>query len=211
MGAIREILAKVELPPPELGFNPEKESFCLPFSVELREDVHIHWQDIRIEMTAADFDEFAQAISRAHRLWVEDGKPETLEGVKFYGAWPAEEDLDFYRDRHLQQDRLGRLRHHYRLFPRTEGGKLYYDSVLQVEIQRYNWLHIHYKNFRWEVGPRHFLSVADAFATAARRYRRMAPLWSAQDTLRETIKGGRSFLSKTFIGRVKRRLFDRKH
>lgn len=210
MGAIREILAKVELPSPELGWNVEEESFCLPFSVELRENVHIHWQDIRIEMTAADFDGFAQAINRAHRLWVDDGKPETLEQPKWYGAWPGEEELDFYRDRHIRKDRFGRLRHHYRLFPRTQADKLYYDSVLQIEIQRYNWLHIHYKNFRWEIGPKSFSTVADAFAVAARRYRRMVLLDFAQDTLTKGIRKGGRFLSNAF-GRIKRWLFNNRY
>lgn len=211
MGDIREVLAKVQLPSPELGWNEEKESFCLPFSIELKENIHIHWQDIRIEMTAADFDEFARAVHRAHKLWVEDGKPETLEQVRFYGAWPGEEELDFYRDRHIREDRFGRLRHHYRLFPRTQSGKLYYDSALQIEIQRYNWFHIHYKNFRWEIGPRSFLAVADAFAGAARRYRRMAPLWFAKYALAKGTYRGRRFLSDSFIGRMKRWLFGNKH
>jgi hypothetical protein len=211
MGNIREILAKVELPPPELGWNEEEESFCLPFSVELRENIHIHWQDIRIEMDTADFDDFAQAIHRAHSLWVEDGKPETLEQTKWYGAWPGEEELDFKRDRHIRKDRFGRLRHHYRLFPRTEMGELHYDAILQIEIQRYNWFHIHYKNFRWEIGPQSFLTVAGAFAAAARRYRRMEPLWSGQCVLEEGIRRGRRFSSDSFIGKVKRWLFGKKH
>lgn len=210
MGNIREILAKVELPSPEFGWNEEKESFCLPFSIELKENIHIHWQDIRIEMSAADFDEFVQAINRAHRLWVEDGKPETLEKTKWYGAWPGEEEQDFFRDLHIRKDRFSRVRHHFRLFPRTEMGKLYHDCVLQIEMQYYNWLHIHYKNFRWEIGLRSFLSVADAFETAARRYRRMSPVLRAQYNLAGEACRIRRFLSNSFIGKVKRRLFNKK-
>lgn len=209
MGNIREILARVNLPSPELGWDEKEESFCLPFSVELKENIHIHWQDIRIEMTAADFSEFAQAISRAHNSWIQDGKPETSHHVKFYGAWPGEEEFDFSKDRHLRKDRFGHLRHHYRLFPRTQMGELYYDSILQIEIQHYNWFHIHYKNFRYEIGPKSFLSVADAFTTSARKYRQMAMLWSALYILENNVDKSRRLVSHSFIGKIKRCIFKK--
>ena len=206
MGNIREVLGKVELPSPDLGWNEEKESFCLPFSVELKEDIHIHWQDIRIEMTIKDFDEFVQSISRAHKLWVEDGKPESLDETKWYGAWPGEEEYDFHEGRNKREDKLGRLRHHYRLFPRTERGNLYYDSYMQIEIQHYNWFHIHYKNFRWEIGPNSFLAVANQFTKAARRYRFI----KLKDNLIREYKKVRNLIGKTFIGKAKRWIFNRK-
>lgn len=206
MGNIRKVLGKAELPSPDLGWNIEKESFCLPFSVELKEDIHLHWQDIRIEMTVDDFNEFAQAINRAHKMWVGDGKPESLDETKWYGAWPGEEEYDFYEDRHYRENRLGHLCHHYRLFPRTEMDKLYYDSVMQIEIQHYNWFHIHYKNFRWEIGPKAFLSVAKQFTKAAKRYRFMI----LKDKLKKKYQASRSLLGKTYIGKIKRWAFNRK-
>jgi len=172
MGDIRTILARVETPQTD-GWNPCAESYCLPFTVELREDFHIHWQDIRLEIRPEDFEKLVTALNRAYELWCADGKPKTQKKMVRYGWWPGEEQYDFGRDRGARLNRENETCHHFSLFPRTEGGALYFDTVLQIELQARGQYHIHYKNFRWELGSRTFLLLADAFRKAARRHRRL--------------------------------------
>lgn len=134
------------------GWNPENEQFNLPFTVELKENFHIHWQDIRIEMMPDDFEKFYQSIHNAYQKWVNDGKPKELETMKRYGWWPGEESYDFYNDRDKKFDKHNQLCHHFKKFPRTERGDLFFDSVFQIELQKAGQYHIHYKNFRLELG-----------------------------------------------------------
>jgi len=152
MGDIAKITARVPLPKPE-GWNPENGQFHLPFAIELREDWHIHWGDIRIEMTSEDFEGFAIAMADAYKEWIKDGKPEILNEMKRYGEWPGEEGMDHFKkdDRNNPITPSNKTRFHFKSFPRTESGKLYFDPVCQIELQKAGWFHIHYKNFRLEL------------------------------------------------------------
>ena len=38
------------------GWDPQNDQFNLPFTVELKENFHLHWQDMRIEMMPDDFE-----------------------------------------------------------------------------------------------------------------------------------------------------------
>lgn len=152
MGNIDKIVAKVDLPEPE-GWDPPRDQFNLPFTVELKENFHIHWHDVRIEMMPDDFENFVTALNEAYNRWKNDGKPKEAEVMKRYGWWPGEEEYDFYNDRDKKRNSYNDICHHFRKFPRTESGKLYYDSIFQLEKQIAGQYHIHYKNFRIEIGP----------------------------------------------------------
>ena len=103
MGDIEKISGKLELSDPK-GWNPKSEQFNLPFAVELRENFHIHWQDLRLEMLPDDFENFHNAIHDAYLSWIKDGKPSELDDVKRYGYWPGEESYDFHEDRDKQKN-----------------------------------------------------------------------------------------------------------
>lgn len=168
MGDIKEVLAEVELKKPA-GWNPKDGQFNLPFSVELCENFHIHWQDVRLEMMADDFDSFACAIAKAHEKWVRDGRPKTLDKTKWYGAWVDEEELDFSKDRGVRSNKKGQPCHHFRIFPRTQSRKLHMDSKFVIELQKHGWLHIHHKNFRLELDKNSLRELAKAFNKAVGR------------------------------------------
>lgn len=169
MGFIEKITGKVKLPEPN-GWNPEKNQFNLPFAIELKENWHLHWADIRIEMMSEDFEGFAKAIDSAYKKWVNDGKPETLNEMKRYGEWPGEEGMDHFKteDRNNPKTKDGKTRFHFKKFPRTEGGELYFDPVFQIELQKARhdakdgWYHLHYKNFRIEMGRKQLQEMAQA-------------------------------------------------
>jgi len=162
LGDIKKILAKITLKDPE-GWNPENDQFNLPFTVELKENFHLHWQDIRIEMMPDDFENFAKAIHNAYEQWKSDGKPKELESIKRYGWWPGEEGFDFNTERDCKYNKNNELCHHFKKFPRTESGKLHFDSVMQIELQNNGQYHIHYKNFRLELGKSRLEQLAKAF------------------------------------------------
>lgn len=168
LGDIEKITARVNLPEPG-GWYPEKGQFNLPFAIELREDWHIHWGDIRIEMTSEDFEGFALAIQQAYENWIRDGKPEILPEMKRYGEWPGEEGLDHFKgeDRNSPKTSNGKTRFHFKKFPRTERGKLYFDHVCQIELQRGGWYHIHYKNFRLELSKEQLKKLGQAILRSA--------------------------------------------
>ncbi len=158
MGSIKRIVGKVELG--ESDHKPEIGKWNLPFAIELHENFHIHWQDVRIEMDSDDFEEFALSVKNAYDNWVKDGKPKTISPTKWYGRWLGEENMHFYKDRLVRTNELGKICHHFRAFPRTESGKKYYDNVFQIEEQARGQYHIHYKNFRIELGKEQMKSIA---------------------------------------------------
>jgi len=168
VGFIKKVIGKVKLPEPE-GWNPEKDQFNLPFAIELKEDWHIHWADIRIEMTSENFDGFAQAIIKSYERWTKDGKPETLPEMKRYGEYPGEEGLDHFKTdvRNQPKTNDGKTRFHFKKFPRTERGKLYFEPVFQIELQKARedakegWYHLHYKNFRIEIGKKQLKEMSE--------------------------------------------------
>ncbi len=138
MGIIKKVLGKVIFPEP-VGFSPKNDQFHMPFKVELGpEDIHIHWQDIRIEMEADDFETFAVSIRDAYKNWVDGGRKKVSKEVIVLSRWPS---------------------HHRRVFPRTEMEKLYYDNAFQIELQEKGHIHIHYNNFRWELSVKQFYKV----------------------------------------------------
>ena len=165
MGNIIKIISKEILPDPA-GWEPMKDQYNLPFTVELKENFHIHWQDIRIEMMPNDFENFVKALNDAYERWSKDNKPKESSEMKRYGWWPGEEEYDFYKDRDQKYTKNNQLRHHFQKFPRTESGKLYFDSIFQIELQQAGQYHIHYKNFRLELGKNRLKKMAKAMSNS---------------------------------------------
>ena len=176
MGDIKKITAKVDLPEPG-GWDPEKDQFNLPFAIELKENWHVHWADIRIEMTSEDFEGFAKSIIAAYENWEKDGKPPVLPEMKRYSEYPDEEGFDHFKndDRNNPRNNSGKPRFHFKKFPRTESGKQYFDPTFQIELQKprpdapNGWYHLHYKNFRIEIGRKQLIEMAEAFQNSLKK------------------------------------------
>jgi len=167
MGDIAKVAGTMKLPEPE-GWNPPKGQFNLPFAIELKEDWHIHWADMRIEMTSKDFEGFALAIGKSYEQWKKDGKPETLPEMKRYGVWPGEDGMDHFKgdDRNNPYSPSNELRFHFKKFPRTETGKLFFEPIFQIELQKAGWYHLHYKNFRIEMNKQMLKEMSEIFNKA---------------------------------------------
>ena len=158
MGNISKIFGKFKLP--NLGWRPKKNSYNLPFTIELKENFHIHWQDVRMEMDADTLSCLWVALDDAWNSWDDDDRPENLKDMKRYGWWPDEEGRDFYKDRNKEDG------HNFKTFPRTEGGKQYYDNAIQLEKQKGGQYHLHWKNFRMEFGKKTLLALKEMFDNA---------------------------------------------
>jgi len=167
MGNIERICEKLELPNPK-GWDPKNDQFNLPFTVELKENFHIHWQDIRLEMMPSDFENFFHSIKNAYEQWIKDGKPQELNIMKRYGWWPGEENYDFIKDRDKMMNKNNLSCHHFRLFPRTESGNLFFDSIFQIELQKSGQYHIHYKNFRLELSRKRLEDMANTMINSVK-------------------------------------------
>lgn len=162
MGSIKAVTGKVDLGKPEHA--PERGKWNLPFTVELKENIHIHWQDLRIEMNVDDLVKFSEALQKAVKRWEELGKPKTLPVCEWLAFWPGEEQYHFYKDRLKETTEDGTVRHHFRTFDRTEGGKgIQSDNVLQLELQHRGQYHFHYKNFRIELGAEQTKQASEVF------------------------------------------------
>ena len=168
MGDIEKICDKVTLPDPK-GWDPENDQFNLPFTVELKENFHIHWQDIRLEMMPNDFENFFKSIKNAYEQWVSDGKPMELNSMKRYGCWPGEENYDFRKDRDVMMNIHNHPCHHFQLFPRTESGNLFFDSIFQIELQKAGQYHIHYKNFRLELSRKRLEDMTNTMINSIKK------------------------------------------
>ena len=114
---------------------------------------------------------FAKSIISAYENWKKDGKPPVLPDMKRYGEYPDEEDFDHFKfnDRNNPKNKSGKTRFHFKKFPRTENGKLHFDPSFQIELQKSRsdapdgWYHLHYKNFRIEIGRKQLKEMAKAF------------------------------------------------
>ena len=91
--------------------------------------------------------------------------------MKRYGEYPDEEDFDHFKfnDRNNPKNKSGKTRFHFKKFPRTEKGKLHFDPSFQIQLQKSRsdapdgWYHLHYKNFRIEIGRKQLKEMAKAF------------------------------------------------
>ena len=77
-------------------------------------------------------------------------------------SWEGEEEYDFHNDRDEKFTPSGELCHHFQKFPRTERGKMFFDTIFQVELQKVGQYHIHYKNLRIELGKNRVKQMAKA-------------------------------------------------
>ena len=66
-------------------------------------------------------------------------------------------------DRNNPHSPSGELRFHFKKFPRTESGKLFFDPVFQIELQKAGWYHLHYKNFRIETNKQMLKEMSEIF------------------------------------------------
>jgi len=66
VGEIKHMLGRRNICPHE-----NYKHFCL----EAAENIHFHWRDTRLQLLPEDFDGLHDCIVKAHKQWVDDGKP----------------------------------------------------------------------------------------------------------------------------------------
>lgn len=89
MGQVKKLLASKKIKHLE-----GKDNFC---GIELCETVHFHMAGFRFELTAQQFEVFAQTVAKALQTWISLSKPETAEFKVLAGEYLPGEPV--YPDR----------------------------------------------------------------------------------------------------------------
>ena len=89
MGKVKRMLSSKKI-----KHLQEKENFC---GIELCETVHFHMAGFRFELTAQQFEGFAETVAKALQIWVSLGKPATADFKVLAGEYLPDEPV--YPDR----------------------------------------------------------------------------------------------------------------
>jgi len=146
MGHILRNLAKKEI---------NKSSMHYPrfLSIERCEDFHIHWRNLRIELSQQEFEQFCQGIYLAYFNWNKRGR------------LPPEPDKDW---KSINPDYLY-------IIPDIGYETQKYPTRIVIEEQKVpdwkkaitpTWIHLHYKCFRFDLSKEEFLELAEVIEEA---------------------------------------------
>lgn len=81
MGKVKRVLASGHLETPQ---NPY-------VGIELCETIHVHMPNYRFELTAQEFEVFAQTVRTAYEKWISMGKPDRAEFAPLAGSYLPKE------------------------------------------------------------------------------------------------------------------------
>ncbi len=125
--------------------KPESKYFTGAFLCEAQSDLQFHFRNFRLQMTPEEFEVIAKCIWSGHENWVRMGRP-----------------LDANMN-------LGLAGNYSALKPKHG----YFPDRLVVEQQANDpdYLHVHWKSWRFDLSHEEFLQMADTFAKAAKNLR----------------------------------------
>lgn len=138
MGKISEILAERRI--------GKRGMYSDHARLELSENIHLHWRDLRLAMSPADFEIFKDMVVNAFAKYEELGKPAQSEKPYEVVVGLCEKDLT---DEGYHSDRLG------------------------VEEQEDGSIHAHYRDFRMHFKPADFMVFAQQLWLAYLQYNKL--------------------------------------
>lgn len=134
----------------------EKAIFDKRFVVEIAETVHVHYRNLRINMSLTDWVSMARGMSDALKRWADRGKPEPKEGQhielcrKEVATVPLNSD---YCKVNLNKN----------LYAENEG-RIYADGA---ELDDAQYIHVKWRDLRIECTKEEFKIMAEAFKEAS--------------------------------------------
>jgi len=134
----------------------EKAIFNNRFVVEIAETVHVHYRNLRINMSLVDWESMARGMSDSLRRWMERGKPEPKEGQhielcrKEVASVPLNSD---YCKVNLNKN----------LYAENEG-RIYADGA---ELDEAQYIHLKLRDLRLELTKEEFKVLAEAVREAS--------------------------------------------
>ena len=149
MGRIKKLLVSKKI-------RAESDIYKDMHTLEICEDFHLHWRNLRMLFNKEEFDKFCKAVNHAWTKWQRQGKPEPEMD---------EDDKTLTPPIYLYSGTV----------PPIHGER---PEDFQIEIQDSPWLpdnpdfiHIHYKSLRLDVSHDEFLELAELFAKAKEEYK----------------------------------------
>jgi hypothetical protein len=133
--------------------------------VDLCEDVHLHYRNLRLDMSENEWAEFKAAI---HNLGM--GAEQSAEEYRY-----VEGDPNF----------LISIQYKHRLKSDTD----YYPNRVVIELQRDNTAHFHYRDLRIHMSEGEFLQIANMFKQALEEYKTIEefPYKNVEKAMRVTV------------------------
>jgi len=145
MGLVKKILALTKVEPVSTIYSDH-------FTLELSEDFHLHFRNIRFEMDDEEFHQFYKLVKDGYKRWKKLGKP-TIGDIEGTG-----------QQIFLSESKI-------KAHPGSNNKSVSSDE-LRVELQQWaDYIHIHWKWMRMEFDFEEFLQFADSIATAAEKLR----------------------------------------
>lgn len=144
MGYTRKILAEKDLHEKSVFYSDV-------FRVDLAESIHIHYRNFRLELSLEEWREFAKGIIAAYARWWYRGKP---------GYQPTDKHFSMYLSK---VDPVA-----------GKGEKSVIPNKALVELSQFaDYIHVHYRNTRFEFSVDEFLEFADELTKAAKAIREL--------------------------------------
>ena len=143
MGIVHKILSEKKI---------EKVStiFSDSFSIEVTEDFHVHFRNTRMEFDHNEWNTFAKSITKSYFKWLLLGKPKVGD--------PENAGGQIY----LHNNKVNEV-------PGEDNQAITADE-LRVELQKWtDYVHIHYKWFRFDFTIDEFLEFSEVISTSSER------------------------------------------
>jgi len=139
MGRVKKLLHTAKL-------KPVADRYSDMYSVEVCEDFHIHWRNLRLQFDQREWIEFVQVVMASWEEWRKIGGP----------APHPDRSVPLY----LQIDKINP----------THGIN---GTNFRIEDDDLNGpaIHVHYRSDRLEFSHEEFLAIADGFTEAAKKLR----------------------------------------
>lgn len=144
MGYTRKILAEKKL-------NEKSVFYTDKFRIDLAESIHVHYRNFRLEFSLEEWKIFAKGIVTAYARWWSKGKP---------GYQPTAHNWSLFQGR---VDPVA-----------GKGEKSVVQNTIAIELSQFaDYIHVHFRNTRYEFTVDEFLEFADEIAKARDEIRSM--------------------------------------
>ena len=140
----------------EKKLKPESDIYKDFLSLEICENCHIHWRNLRMLFNKEEFEIFYRAITSAYNQWEKMGKPSPKIDEKNQALIPPT---------YLCTGKINPIH-----------GERPEDFAIEVQgdlpHMPSSMIHIHHKSLRFDVSHKEFLELADLFAKAKEEYKK---------------------------------------
>ncbi len=145
MGIVKNILSMKAIPPVSTPYSDYA-------ALDLSENFHFHWRNVRFVMDDEEFDQFCTLVGTAKHRWEKMGKPTTHEN--------AHKGEQYTMATAKIKDHPG------------SNNPFIADEGIRLELSQWaDCIHVHWKWMRFELDYQEFLDFADSMTEAGEKLR----------------------------------------